>query len=349
MSTNQVLLILLSGLGVLHGLFLAAFLWFHPKGLRTSNRLLSILLVILSFRIGKSVFLEFVDGIYLQLIFAGLATLLLIGPLFFFYTKSVLKKSIRLTTTEILHFVPFLFGIAFSFWINKENVQTTPIVVFVTLFCLYYGHYLVYLFFSYRQIQKYKIQLGGVDAAVQWLQLLFYALAALWVVYVLNLLEDNIPYILGPILYSCIAYRVSLVAIKKGYINGLDSTKYKTTPLSESEINQIYEDVKKLLVEEQLYKNADLTLSTFSKALKVSPQKISMAINSKSGSNFNGFVNQYRIQHAQALLEHSESSELTIAAIAYEVGFNSLTSFNAAFKKQLQKTPSAYRKEITLL
>ncbi|WP_242929580.1 helix-turn-helix domain-containing protein [Pontibacter vulgaris] len=346
MSTSQVLLILLSGLGVLHGLLLAVFLWFHPKGLSASNKILSILLLLLSFRIGKSVFLEFVDGIYLQLIFAGLATLLLIGPLFYFYTRSVLEKSIRFTTSLLFHFVPFLIGLAFSFWINKENVKNTPVTVFVILFCLYYGHYLVYLFNSHQHIQKYKKESEGADVAVQWLQLLFYALAALWVVYVLNLLEDNIPYILGPILYSFIAYGVSLIAIKKGYINGLDLSKYKTTPLSETEINQIYEDVKKLLTDEAIYKNADLTLNTLSKALKVSPQKISMAINSRSGFNFNGFVNQYRIKQAQALLKARESSELTIAAIAYEVGFNSLTSFNTAFKKQTHKTPSAYRKEI---
>ena len=347
MSTSQVLLILLSGLGVLHGLFLAAFLWVHSKGLSTSNKILSILLLILSFRIGKSVFMEFVDEFYLQLIFAGLATLLLIGPIFLFYTRSVLEKSIRFNTALLLHFIPFLAGIAFSLWTNRENVKNTPISVFVILFCLYYGHYLVYLLYSYRQIQKYKASVEGVDVAVQWLQLLFYALAALWMVYVLNLMEDNIPYIFGPLLYSFIAYGVSLVAIKKGYINRLDVSKYKTTPLSETEINQIFEHVKELLAEEELYKNADLALSTFSKALKVSPQKISMAINSRSGSNFNGFVNQYRIKHAQALLEGSKSHELTIAAIAYEVGFNSLTSFNTAFKKQTQKTPSAYRKEVS--
>lgn len=347
MSTSQVLLILLSGLGVIHGLLLAIFLWFHPKGLGISNKILSVLLLVLSFRIGKSVFLEFVDGVHLQLIFAGLATLLLIGPLFYFYTRSVLEKSIRFTPALLLHFIPFLIGIAFSLWINKENVNTTPVSVFVILFCLYYGHYLVYLFYSYQQIQKYKSLTEGVDAAAQWLRLLAYALAALWVVYVLNLLEDNIPYILGPILYSLIAYGISLIAIRKGYINALDAVKYKTTPLSETEINQVYEDVKKLLTEKGLYKNPDISLSTFSKALKVSPQKISMAINSRSGSNFNGFINQYRIRHAQALLEDTASSELTIAAIAYEVGFNSLTSFNTAFKKQMQVTPSSYRKGIT--
>jgi AraC-like DNA-binding protein len=349
MSTGHVLLILLSGLGVVHGLVLAVFLWFYPKGLATSNKILSVLLLILSFRIGKSLLLEFVEDVYLQLIFAGLASLLLIGPLFYFYTRSVLEKSIRFTYRALLHLIPFLIGLVFSFFINREHAKTIPIPVFVLLFCVYYGHYLVYLYLSHRQIRKFRAATGSADAAVQWLRLLTFALAALWVVYVLNLLDDDVPYILGPILYSFIAYGVTFVAIKKGYIDALDAAKYKTTPLSEAEVNQIFEDVKQLLEDKALYKNPDLTLSTFSKALKVSPQKISMAINSRSGTNFNGFVNQYRIKQAQALLEDSQSGEHTIAAIAYEVGFNSLTSFNTAFKKQLQETPSAYRKRITQL
>ncbi|WP_303409535.1 helix-turn-helix domain-containing protein [Pontibacter coccineus] len=346
MSTGHVLLILLSGLGVFHGLVLAVFLWFYPKGLPVSNKILSVLLLVLSFRVGKSLFLEFVDGVYLQVIFAGLSTLMLIGPLFYFYTRSVLEKSIRFTAASLLHLLPFLAGLAFSFFINKENAKTTPIPVFVLLFCVYYGHYLLYLYLTYRKIQRYRVAIGQADAAAQWLRLLAYALAALWVVYVLNLLDDDVPYILGPILYSVIAYGVSYVVIQKGYIGALDTAKYKTTPLPEAEVNQIYEEVKALLEEQELYKNPDLSLSTFSKALKVSPQKISMAINSKSGSNFNGFVNQHRIRHAQALLQTGQGSELTIAAIAFEVGFNSLTSFNTAFKKQLHETPSAYRKRV---
>ena len=90
MLISQVFLVLLSGLGVLHGLLLALFLWFYPIGLRQSNRLLSLLLLALSFRVGKSVLLEFDKGIQVQLIFAGLASLLLIGPLFYLYALSLL-------------------------------------------------------------------------------------------------------------------------------------------------------------------------------------------------------------------------------------------------------------------
>jgi AraC-like DNA-binding protein len=38
-------------------------------------------------------------------------------------------------------------------------------------------------------------------------------------------------------------------------------------------------------------------------------------------------------------------NRLTIAAIAFECGFNSLSSFNTAFKKMKGKTPSVFKRE----
>lgn len=348
MSAIQILLILLSGLGVLHGILLAGFLWIYPKGLRLSNRMLSGLLLILSFRIGKSVILEFANAIYIQVIFLGLATLLLIGPLFYFYTKSVLEKSLGFSKDLFLHFVPFLLAVAFSFWINNQNVEVIPTPVFVVIFSFYYGHYLFYLFTAYQRIRKNKGKSEDNSPAFQWLRLLCLALAALWVVYVLNLVEESVPYILGPIIYSLIAYGVSFIAIKKGYLSKLYSSKYKTTPMADSEIDQVYRELRKLIEEEELYKNTELTLAMLSKRLKVSPQKISLAINSRYGGNFNGFVNHYRIKRAQVLMAQEKIKNNTIASIAFEVGFNSLTSFNTAFKKETGSTPSAHRKVISL-
>ena len=80
-----------------------------------------------------------------------------------------------------------------------------------------------------------------------------------------------------------------------------------------------------------------------SETIRVSPQVLSMVINQKSMKNFNGFVNSYRIKEATRLLEEPQYSNHTVAAIAYEVGFNSISSFNTAFKKQTGQTPQAYR------
>lgn len=346
MSSVQVLLVLLSGLGVLHGLLLAIFLWFYPKGNHVSNKILSLLLLILSFRVGKSVILEFADGVYLTLIFIGLATLLLIGPLFYFYTRVVLEKSFRLVKSSLLHILPIIPALAFSLWINEVNVKTTPTYIFIILFAIYYGHYLFYLVLSYRLISKAKKEEDKNRPALEWLSMMAFGLAAVWLVYVLNLVEEDIPYILGPILYSVIAYGISFMAIKKGYISLLEDTKYKTTPLSATEADLIFEKLQELIIKDKLYKDPGLSLDMLGKLLKVSPQKISLVINTRFKSNFNSFVNHHRIKQAEVLMRDEAFKNYTIAFIAYEIGFNSLTSFNTAFKKEMQKTPSVFRKEM---
>ncbi len=44
------------------------------------------------------------------------------------------------------------------------------------------------------------------------------------------------------------------------------------------------------------------------------------------------------------ILQDPTNNHLTILEILYEVGFNSKSSFNTAFKKNTQTTPTQYRK-----
>lgn len=344
MSVTNLFLVLISGLGVLHGFFLGIYLWTSSKGERISNRILCLMLFVLSFRIGKSVILEFADHIDLELIFAGLAALLLIGPLYYLYSCSVLTKSFQLQKWMVLHFLPFLAAFAGALMISKEWIKTTPTWIFILMFCVYYGHCFFYLLMSFRYINRVRKETGNTSD-IQWLLLLCYALTAIWTVYVLNIMEDKIPYIIGPVLYSIIAYGVTLIYIKKGYMDAQSAVKYQTTPLSETETTEIFEHIKKLLADDELYKDADLSLAILSRRLKVSTQKVSMAINLCYRSNFNNFINQYRISHACSLFADQSFQHYNISFIAYESGFSSLSSFNSAFRKVTGSTPSVFRKE----
>jgi AraC-like DNA-binding protein len=58
------------------------------------------------------------------------------------------------------------------------------------------------------------------------------------------------------------------------------------------------------------------------------------------GVNFFDFVNRHRATEARRLLVHSD---LSVLEIGLEVGFNSRSTFNAAFKKHVGSSPSAYR------
>lgn len=346
MLSSNIFLVLISGLGVLHGMFLAAFLWTYKKGNLTGNKILSVLLIILSLRVGKSVLLEFADNLDFKIIFSGLATLMAIGPLFYFYTKSVLDKSFKFELRLLVHFAPTLLGIGFGIWINEQMAKSLPKVLFAVLFLVYYGHYLTYLFLSRSKFTKAN-KSGLQKETYQFLKLLFYSLLIIWLAYVLNLFDEFIPYVAGPILYTLVAYTVSFIVIQKGYILTLGEAKYKTTIVSSEQENQLFEKVKKLVIEDQQYKNADLTLKSLSEQLKVSPQILSMVINKKSEQNFNSFINNYRIQESIDKFKDEKNDHLTIAAIAFEVGFNSISSFNAAFKNQMKVAPKAYRNQLS--
>ena len=345
MSSTSIFLILISGLGVLHGIFLASFLWLYKKGNPTSNKLLSLLLLLLSLRVGKSVFLQFAEELEVQFIFTGLAILMAIGPLFYLYTRSLVEAGFQLRTKYLAHFIPALLGVFFGLWITKELTNTIPIVVFVVIFVFYYGHYLLYLLFSYKRLagdRNPEVDAGSYSLV----RLLFYALLAIWFVYVLNLFDDVVPYVVGPILYTGLAYGISFVVIKKGYLKAGAQPKYKTTPVSDEQVDLLFSKVLKLVLEEKQFKDATLSLKSLSEQLNVSTQTLSMVINRQSKTNFNSFINHYRIEESIKLLQNEAYDHQTIASIAFEVGFNSISSFNAAFKKQTGSTPMAFRKTV---
>ena len=126
MSAYDIVLVIVSGLGVIHGLFLAVMLWVYPKGNTLANKLLGALLIALSFRVGKSVFLEFTENLDVKIIFVGLSVIMVIGPLYYLFTKSALDKSFRLKINHLVHFIPALAGMTFGFQITESQRSCLP-------------------------------------------------------------------------------------------------------------------------------------------------------------------------------------------------------------------------------
>ena len=58
-----------------------------------------------------------------------------------------------------------------------------------------------------------------------------------------------------------------------------------------------------------------------------------------------GYDDMRKKDEAMELLKDPGKTEFTVLEILYEVGFNSKPSFNTAFKKYTQTTPTQYRKK----
>ncbi|MCC9620139.1 helix-turn-helix domain-containing protein [Thalassospira sp. MA62] len=88
-----------------------------------------------------------------------------------------------------------------------------------------------------------------------------------------------------------------------------------------------------------------LTMPKLAAEIGVSPNQLSFVLNQHLGKSFFDFVNEVRVDAAMCRL--LEQPNKTVLAIATEVGFNSKSTFNQAFKKIAGCTPSTYRKQNT--
>jgi AraC-like DNA-binding protein len=94
--------------------------------------------------------------------------------------------------------------------------------------------------------------------------------------------------------------------------------------------------------ERRMFTNPHLTLNELSESVKIRPHVLSKIINDYYHQNFRDFVNGYRIDEFIELANKGASKRFTFLALAFEVGFNSKSTFNVAFKKIMNVTPREY-------
>lgn len=110
--------------------------------------------------------------------------------------------------------------------------------------------------------------------------------------------------------------------------------------LSEQRMGRTAAKLITALGTDRLYADCDLSLRKLSDVTGVTKNHISETLSQHLGVNFFDFVNSHRAEEARRLLAETE---LSILEIGLDVGFNSRSTFNAAFKKHVGTPPSIYR------
>ena len=83
-------------------------------------------------------------------------------------------------------------------------------------------------------------------------------------------------------------------------------------------------------------------------SIGVSSMYLSQVFNHHEELNYSQFISRYRVEEVQRLLRGDEHKHMKIAAIAFECGFNSISSFNAAFKRHTGITALDYRASLEI-
>ena len=87
-----------------------------------------------------------------------------------------------------------------------------------------------------------------------------------------------------------------------------------------------------------------MSLAAVAKAVNMSASYFSEKFKEITGINFVAYVAHTRIEKARHLLQNPK---LRVSEIAFEVGFQSLSQFNRAFKSVTGKAPSEYRQTLS--
>lgn len=122
--------------------------------------------------------------------------------------------------------------------------------------------------------------------------------------------------------------------------------KYKYSNLTDESASRMKNKLNDLMVDQKPFLNPKLTLLELAEMLETNTNTLSRVINEGYGCNFYDYVNKYRIEEFKKLVNQDNYKNLTFLGIAYEVGFNSKTTFNRAFKKLEGITPREYYREV---
>jgi YesN/AraC family two-component response regulator len=122
-----------------------------------------------------------------------------------------------------------------------------------------------------------------------------------------------------------------------------ETQKYADTNLTTEQKTQLLESLTIALEKEKCFLDERLTINDLAKYINTNRNYLSQIINEHYQTNFNNFINDFRVREARKMLINREYTNYTIEGIAQSVGFNSKATFNIAFKKFTGVTPSFFR------
>ncbi len=121
-------------------------------------------------------------------------------------------------------------------------------------------------------------------------------------------------------------------------------SKYQKSSLTDNQKLQIIETLDKYIKSKPYY-YSNLTIDEVADALQTNSKYLSQVINETYQKNFYTYINIFRINDSMEMLLSEQFDNYSMEGIATTVGFNSKSSFYAAFKKYTGYTPTEFKKK----
>ena len=346
MTFDNPILFFLCSLGVFNGFLVSVYFLFFEKRKRTQNTLFGFLVLMLSIRIGKSVYSLFSETKDLLVMQIGLSACFLIGVSLFFYLKSSVENRKKIPVSWKIHVLVLFLIVLIVGFLKPYRIHIDFWRSFVVFIYVVWGAYIFFSGFLLRNIYK-KIFEKNIYCTTSelWLVAVFIGNLLIYLAYIVGYLW---LYLVGTLTFSLVFYGLFFFFMFKKNRETIFKDipeKYASKKIDNNEANVLIKSLDKVMKEKQFHRNTNVKLNDIAKELRISSHQLSQLLNDNLGKSFALFINEYRIKEAKKLLQ--ENNQYTLEAIGFEAGFSSKSTFYATFKKIVGQTPSEFKKHFS--
>jgi len=369
----QLLIFVLSA-GLLQGLMLLV-IFLMRRRLEKFHLFISLYVVVLLLQMffklaSKSWLYHFMQPSYLVSYYLPL----LYGPLIFLFSLYYTNPNAKWRASHVLHFVPFaIFLFAYAFPIDGRQLPAPALFVLGNLgrfwlstisIMLYHiaaldlgkralpnaAHVMKLRAQFVRSFSLFSMFIGWtISFALYYLYSAFpmnqdlrwtFALLSFfiyWISYKLMQQPGLFKVIMGN--EQALTIELPLQTMKVHY----PKEKYAHSGLKDEEAHRILALLKKIMAEEKPYLDPDYKLDQLVNRLDCQKHHLSQVFNHHLRIGFSDYMNLKRIEAAKIILLDPSFSHWKVATVAYETGFNNISTFNDSFKKREGVTPSQFR------
>jgi AraC-like DNA-binding protein len=362
----------------LQGLVLSALLFYSSKKINSNRWLGSFIFLVAYLTVAMVVFTSGMANNHPWLYFVVPQLRMALGPLLYFYTRGLLFGDKKLARKDYFHFTPLMLeaGPQIAFIFHFSGLLLIPAIKIMYLrfepqmFRFEQSNFsnlpsfisfIVYAALCYKmvvdnqsgsQLQTFKLR------DLRWIKNLLHLLFSLTFIWLITIIigfasAGHSPwnfYLLYIPLVLFIYWLGISAYLRQAKMTPVDILDYNKPAVkiyfSEAEADIYQSKLIHLIETERLYLDPLLKLDILATKLSLPEKNLSNLLNQHLGKNFNDFINEYRVQVAQIKLADPAFNKFTIAAIAYDCGFNSLATFQRSFKQFTGVTPSQYQNNL---
>jgi len=272
----------------------------------------------------------------------GLAAAL--PALLYLHVAVAIRADQRLKLTDVLHLTGPCLAIALRLSADMGGFLD-GLIILLNFF------YLMLIAWDARRGTRNIAHLGGQLSLLldRWRRLVMLFLITIILIDLLIIFsmgdEAGVP--LSPWVFGLVGLLLSL-----GFTFLLVTGLHRRGPLSwvssrfrpyEPESDRLIERLESELLHSGLYLDPNLTLQRFSRRVGLQMRDVSAAINDSRQSNYNRWLNGFRVREAERMLIDEPGRSVTDVMLA--AGFQNKSTFNAAFRAVNGKSPTKWRQQ----